>query len=134
MFMNWSSQFPENWKNLFLRSNLLTTWVWCRNTVSHSPICYSYRADFNDFEVTENNIAMVSLGGYNKIFFTADWELELYLIYQHPVLVGKCFNLTPKYAMEGSIGGIYHGLKTLQMGLFSTVNGKPMLLTTKISI
>lgn len=112
------TQFPENWKTYFYDQIYSQLGYGAGIQYHIVPFVTRTGADFNDFEVTENNIAMVSLGGYNKIFFTADWELELYLIYQHPVLVGSVFNLTPKYAMEGSIGGIYHGLKTLQMGLF----------------
>ena len=66
--MNWSSHSFLKIGNLFYDQIYSQLGYGAGIQYHIVPFVTRTGADFNDFEVTENNIAMVSLGGYNKIF------------------------------------------------------------------
>lgn len=73
-------------------------------------------------DVKSNTLAMFTLG-FDRSFLLSDrlrgeWQMR----YQHPLLSGSTdgtpFEITPKFAFDGSIGGVYSLTKIVRLGLY----------------
>ena len=46
------------------------------------------------------------------------WEGEVFLRYQHPVIIGDAFEMSPNFAIDGSVGVIRQLGRRYQLGAY----------------
>ena len=67
-------------------------------------------------EIKTNSLTMVTAGAQYLVDFSKKWSFETFMRYQYPAIAGSTFDLTPKFAFDGSLGLIRRTAKRTGKG------------------
>lgn len=110
--------FKQNWKSRY--KNYLTQFG-AQAGLQYHIVPFIIRSSTEDptvASVETNTVLMAALGGTWLIHYDRYWLFETFVRYQHPLSSGSTFDITPKFAFDGSVGIIYKWKPDIRGGLF----------------
>lgn len=110
--------FPPRWK--FAKKKYFNEFGIQTGFQYHSVPFYSRYSttDPNAAGVVTNNILMMDIGATSVLHYGQYWFFESFLRYQHPVQSGTLYEISPKFAFDGSIGIVHKWKPDWRLGAF----------------